>query len=77
MKIMMTILMTLTLLYTSCSENNQSETDIDKQGYIKVELSIEGMSCMSCVANVKKTLSNLDGLIDVGVSLEKKKCKGH
>ncbi len=30
------------------------------------------MSCMSCVANVKNTLSNIDGVKEVRVSLQDK-----
>ena len=36
---------------------------------IKATLSIEGMSCASCVGRVEKTLSALDGVSDVSVNL--------
>ncbi len=35
-----------------------------------VTLLIEGMSCASCIARVKRTLSAMDGVIEVEVSLE-------
>lgn len=38
----------------------------------KVIIAVEGMSCMSCVANVKRTIASLDGVDSVAVSLEEK-----
>lgn len=38
----------------------------------KVKMSIDGMTCMACVANVKKTIGELEGVERVEVSLEKK-----
>ena len=38
---------------------------------MKVTLKIEGMMCMHCVAHVKKALSEIDGVSNVEVSLEK------
>lgn len=35
-----------------------------------VTLPIEGMTCASCVARVKKTLKSIDGVTEVEVSLE-------
>jgi copper ion binding protein len=68
-----TILMILVFL-VGCSENNgKSNLSItDKINNVPVEVSIEGMSCMACVAKVKKTLSDLNGVDDVKVSLENK-----
>lgn len=34
-------------------------------------IKISGMSCGHCVASVTKALSEIDGITDVGVSLEK------
>ena len=36
-------------------------------------LSIEGMSCASCVGRVEKTLSALPGVLDVSVNLASEK----
>lgn len=38
----------------------------------KVKLNVEGMSCMHCVAAVKKAAGALEGVCDVQVSLESK-----
>ncbi|HID65365.1 MAG TPA: copper chaperone [Aquificaceae bacterium] len=38
----------------------------------EIELKIEGMSCMHCVNTVKKALSEIDGVLEVEVSLEKR-----
>lgn len=38
----------------------------------RVVIPVEGMSCMSCVATVKKMLSDMDGVTEVMVSLEDK-----
>ncbi|MFK5983860.1 MAG: heavy metal-associated domain-containing protein [Pseudomonadota bacterium] len=35
-----------------------------------IEVSIQGMTCPHCVANVKKTLEVLDGVTSAEVSLE-------
>ena len=37
-----------------------------------VKMNVEGMSCMHCVAAVKKAAEALDGVCDVQVSLEEK-----
>lgn len=38
----------------------------------RVVIPVEGMSCLSCVATVKKTLSGMNGVTEVNVSLENK-----
>lgn len=53
---------------SSGNESAQVETN-----EMKVTIPIEGMSCVSCVANVRKTLSNMDGVTEVKVSLQDKK----
>jgi len=67
-------LLLLYMVLLGCAENiNESkQTDIIQADYVSVEISIEGMSCMSCVANVKKTLSDLNSIKEVKVSLENK-----
>lgn len=52
------------------SQNNQ--TDLNEGEVKLIEIPIEGMSCMSCVATVKKTLSSIDGVQEVKVSLQDK-----
>lgn len=39
---------------------------------VTVTLPVEGMSCSSCVSNVKKTVKALTGVQNVAVSLEKR-----
>lgn len=64
----------LFVLLSGCSENsNKSKhTDANQANSVSVDISIEGMSCMACVAKVKKTLSDLSGINEVKVSLENK-----
>ncbi len=68
------ILILLLSFFLSCSgnssKNNFSENQKTEEKSVKI--SIEGMSCMSCVANVKNTLSNIDGVKEVRVSLQDK-----
>ncbi len=58
----------------ACSGNNSQNNQTDlNEGEVKlIEIPIEGMSCMSCVATVKKTLSSIDGVQEVKVSLQDK-----
>ena len=67
-------LLLLYMVLLGCAENinENKQTDINQADNVSVEISIEGMSCMSCVANVKKTLSDLNGIKEVKVSLENK-----
>ena len=67
-------LLLLFMLLMGCAENSNKskQTDVNQADNVSVEISIEGMSCMSCVANVRKTLSDLDGINEVKVSLENK-----
>ena len=67
-------LLLLFMLLMGCAENSNKskQTDVNQADNVSVEISIEGMSCMSCVANVKKTLSDLNGINEVKVSLENK-----
>ncbi len=68
------IVLLLMTVWIGCSESSKDKlSDNQKIEGISVEIPIEGMSCMSCVANVKKTLSALDGVANVKVSLENKK----
>lgn len=64
----------LQTLFTACSENNSqnNQTGLNEGEVKSIEMSIEGMSCMSCVANVKKTLTSIDGVMKVNVSLQGK-----
>lgn len=67
-------LLIMFMLLLGCTENsNKSKhTDVNQAGNVFVEVPIEGMSCMACVAKVKKTLSDLSGINEVKVSLENK-----
>ena len=40
-----------------------------------VNIPVEGMSCASCVASVKKAVSSIDGVTAVDVSLEHRQAK--
>lgn len=68
------ILILILTLFLACSgqgsRNGFSENQKTEEKSVKI--SIKGMSCMSCAANVKKTLSEIDGVKDVKVSLQDK-----
>ena len=50
----------------------KSNPQMGTQMTTKVKMSINGMTCMACVANVKKTIGELEGVENVEVSLEDK-----
>lgn len=50
----------------------KSNPQVETQTTTKVKMSIDGMTCMACVANVKKTIGELEGVEKVEVSLEEK-----
>lgn len=56
------------------AETNEKKTnpEMGNQTTTKVKMSIDGMTCMACVANVKKTIGELEGVEKVEVSLEEK-----
>lgn len=68
------ILFILQIFFMACSGNNSqnNQTGLNEGEVKSIEIPIEGMSCMSCVANVKKTLTSIDGVIKVNVSLQSK-----
>jgi copper ion binding protein len=67
-------LLLMFMILSGCAENSNKskQTDVNQADNVSVEVSIEGMSCMACVAKVKKTLSDLSGINEVKVSLENK-----
>lgn len=75
MKLQINLLLLLSLLVITpvvvgCKQNSSDkETAQIVKNERKVTVPIEGMSCMSCVANIKKTLSTMDGVTKVEVSL--------
>lgn len=73
------IIALLITVLIGCSENSKKNQLSENEKFVgvSVEIPIEGMSCMSCVANVKKTLSDLEGVSEVKVSLENKKTTLH
>lgn len=68
------ILFILQTFFIACSRNNSQNNQTGlNEGEVKlIEIPIEGMSCMSCVATVKKSLSSIDGVVEVKVSLQDK-----
>lgn len=68
------------LALTACTQQGNLEQENQKASLItdsvieqEVSIPVEGMVCMSCVANVKRTLSSLEGVSAVHVSLEEKR----
>lgn len=70
---------------TGCSDSKTDKGAADTDSLVKKEVSdtvtkmhervvvpIEGMSCMACVGKVKNTLSELNGVNEINVSLENK-----
>jgi copper chaperone CopZ len=68
------ILFILQIFFIACSGNNSqtNQTGLNEGEVKSIEIPIEGMSCMSCVANVKKNLLSIDGVMEVKVSLQDK-----
>ena len=66
------ILFILPTIFLACSGNNSqnNQTNLNEGEVNSIEIPIEGMSCMSCVANVKKTVSSMDGVKEVNVILK-------
>jgi len=72
-----TILFILQTFFIACLGNNSqnNQTGLNEGKVKTVEIPVEGMICMSCVATVKKSLSNIDGVVEVHVSLKDKNAK--
>ena len=79
MKLQLNLLLLLSLLVITpmvigCKQNSSDNESAQMvKNEIKVTIPIEGMSCLSCVASIRKNLSNLDGVTEVKVSLQDKK----
>jgi copper ion binding protein len=71
------LLVLFNMFFIGCSGNNSqtNQTDFNVGAEKFIEIPIEGMSCMSCAASVKKTLSAIDGVKNVTVSLEDKNAR--
>ncbi len=74
-----TFLITLLVFFIGCSgsnsKNQQTNNVVTNSKSVvtnrkSVELPVEGMSCMACVAKVKNALSGIYGIDDINVSLE-------
>lgn len=50
----------------------REQKQVTPQQTTKIKMSVEGMSCMACVANVKKTIEEVEGVQQVEVSLQQK-----
>lgn len=73
MKALYSVFLISIIFFVGCSESTKKKEIADGTINEKlVEISIEGMSCMACVAKVKKTLSDLNGVENMNVSLENK-----
>lgn len=67
---------------TSCGQEKKTKITkektakpVDSKALKTVIIPIEGMSCGSCVANVKRTVNSLTGVRNVEVSLEKRQAE--
>lgn len=72
MKLSFSGILLIAFAITSCAQNqSKPDTAISKSTQTqKVKMSIDGMVCSACQSSVKKTIKGLDGVKDVGVSLE-------
>jgi copper chaperone CopZ len=64
----------MNLAFTASAQDKKQRTNktMNNATKEKVVLSIDGMACMSCVANVKRTVASLDGVDSIEVSLANK-----
>lgn len=68
----------LAVLFISCGQDKKLSNEKEKitqSNHIQVHtviIPVEGMSCGSCVANIKRTVKSLPGVKGVNVSLEKR-----
>lgn len=71
------ILFILQAFFMACSGNTSqnNQTSLNEGKARSIEILIQGMNCMSCVANVKKTLSSMEGVKEVNVSLKDKNAR--
>lgn len=66
----LTLLGALALLATLSACTNRAAPTADQGAHLKtVVIPVQGMSCAACVARIKKTLTSVDGVGDVEVSL--------
>lgn len=68
------IMLAVAMGCTSAGEGKQesNEQSLSVQNITTTRIPIEGMSCMSCVATVKKALSSIEGVNEVSVNLQEK-----
>lgn len=62
----------MTGLAQNIEQKQTAGKSIQTQQVTKVKMAVDGMSCMTCVAKVKRTIESLDGIKEVKVSLEEK-----
>ena len=61
---------------SACNENSSGQTANQQEVNMKtVVIPIEGMSCSACAARVKKTLTGIDGVVDVEVNLAERNAR--
>ena len=68
--LLITIISATALMFTGCSNKNKN-TLLENE--VQTELTIWGMTCVSCVNRIESTLSELDGIKSVKVDLENEK----
>lgn len=47
----------------------------DSDAMKTIVIPVEGMTCVSCVARVKRTLTAIDGVVEINVDLEKRQTR--
>jgi mercuric ion binding protein len=77
MKLSMAFFMVISLVITSCAQQQKKEekTQLKQTNGVPmqtVKMPVNGMVCNACQSNVKKTIKSVDGVTDVEVNLEKK-----
>ena len=60
------------IIFTTSGQSIAQEQGSNAPHVKTVSIPVEGMSCVSCAARVKRTLKGIDGVQHVEVSLEKR-----
>ncbi len=65
----------LVIVLAACGERHASRAAPADSSAVLATIPIEGMVCMSCVANVKRALTRLDGVDAADVNLARREAR--
>lgn len=76
--VVLALLGAFALLATLSACTNRAAPTADQGAHMKtVVIPVEGMSCAACVARIKKTLTSIDGVGEIEVSLGERSARIH